>query len=86
MLSAAEFAALTARVPAAHPTDPAGTAGTISGADVAVATLTRAKTLATDESYTLRVAAPRIQITAATVYGWAPEFGGRNGFPPPGKE
>lgn len=69
LLTAAEFAALTARVPASHPTDPAGTAGIISGADVAVATLTRVKTLDTDESYTLHVAAPRIQITAATVYG-----------------
>ena len=44
-------------------------AGTITGCDIEMAGDSAVKTLATDESYTLMVAAPTITIKAATVFG-----------------
>jgi hypothetical protein len=44
-------------------------AGTITGCDIEMAGDSAVKTLETDESYTLMVAAPTITIKAATVFG-----------------
>lgn len=69
LLSAEEHASLTARVKTNAGKLPAAATAAIVGADVAVAGDDKVKTLVTDESYTLLVAAPRIRIEAATVYG-----------------
>eukprot|EP00729_Bicosta_minor_P023913 gene23913-4435_t len=81
LISAEEYATLSARVTSA--TEQPGTEQQhanaarkalgsemiIFGCDVAVSRDDQRKTLDTDESYVLEVAAPRIQIKASTVYG-----------------
>ena len=75
LLSPSEHAALASRI--ADRTNASGSAlltadatgGMIVGADVYVEHADAIKTLSTDESYSLTIAAPRITIRAATVYG-----------------
>ena len=68
IINPTEYAELTNRI---KPTTATANKNsiTITGVDVHVALPDQVKTLTTDESYTLHVLAPRIQITAPTVYG-----------------
>ena len=71
LLSQQEYDDLTARVPSSSTTSPITSSSTevVTGVDVSVSSTVQIKTLDTDESYILSVDAPRIQITANTVYG-----------------
>ena len=69
LLSKTEYDELTARVPSTPKKDTMNLPTTIVGVDVAVTSDIQVKTLDTDESYVMNIAAPRISITASTVYG-----------------